>query len=454
MEATNLFDIQTVSSIDIVLPNEKFGTIYVIGQREELSEVLTEIKNNLLSGLDPRTSFYKYQFRVLEGLKDAGNEWNLICPIEDPSTASKMYVVGNASVSDLDLAISVIINESESQSREYFEEAIFKAAIGSPEEFRSAIDKVIMESLGDENRDSPFPNMGVLPFGGVMSGLAGMALGLDGDFLDFDLDGAEAEADCESGIAYNEAAIGMSKDALGHNEFHKLTAKDKKEALLKLPENATQNYIQKNPELLKIISETLSNLAAEEMRATMLTLLEQNPEILRKYLTVTSGLDSQYEIYIRPWNKDCRIHFKDCFYYCIYLKDGEGNERPVIFKNYPSYCIFTIYLLDRVQRKDDVSGLNIRSMKDVFCKVYSKIIDETEFNIKSNFDKMCYRSVGESGLRRKGRYDDYIKDINNTMSELVGVSNGIPFKVGNNRFIEINPDKIHIDSKLAEVKIC
>lgn len=449
MEATNLFGIQTVSSIDIELPNEKFGTIYVIGLRAELSEKLTEIKNSLLSGLDPRTSFYKYQFRILDVPKDSGSEWNLICPIEDPSTASKMYVVGDAPVSDLDLAISVIINESETQSRLYFEEAIVKAAIGSPEEFRSVIDKVILESLGDENRDSPYPNLGILPFGGVMSGLAGMALGLDGDFLD--LDGTEAEAD---GVAYNEAAIGLAKDSHDQSKFHKLTAKDKKEALLKLPENATQNYIKENPELLKIIAETLSNMAAEEMRVTLLTLFEQNPEILRKYLTVTSGLDSQYEIFVRPWSRACRADFKDRFHYCIYIKDPTGNERPVVFKNYPSYCIFTIYLLDRVQRKDEVCGLNIRSMKDVFCKVYSKIISETDSNIRNHFEKLGYRNVGNTGLRRKGRYDDYIKDINDTMSELLGVSNCIPFKVGNNRFIEINPEKIHIDPQLAEVKVC
>lgn len=452
MEATNLFDIQTVSSIDIEIPNEKFGTIYVIGQRAELSEKLTEIKNSLLSGLDPRTSFYKYRFRIIDVSKDSGCEWNLICPIEDPSTASKMYVVGDTPISDLDLAISVIINEAETQSRIFFEEAIVKAAIGSPEEFRSAIDKVILESLGDENRDSPFPNMGVLPFGGVMSGLAGMALGIDEDSIEFS--DTEAMADGESCIDCNVASIGVAKDSLGHNEFHKLTAKDKKEALLKLPENATQNYIKENPELLKIISETLSNLAAEEMRVTMLTLLEQDPELLRKYFAVTSGLDSQYEIFVRPWSRACRTHFKDRFHYCIYIKDSIGNERPVIFKNYPSYCIFTIYLLDRVQRKDDVCGLNIRSMKDVFCKVYSKIISETDSNIRNHFEKLGYRNVGNTGLRRKGRYDDYIKDINDTMSEILGVSNCIPFKVGNNRFIEINPEKIHIDPQLAEVKVC
>lgn len=452
MEATNLFDIRTVSSIDIKLPNEKFGTIYVIGQRTELSEKLTEIKDSLLSGLDPRTTFYKYQFRIIDISKDSEGEWNLICPIEDPSTASKMYVVGYAPISDLDLAISVIINESETQSRVYFEEAIFKAAIGSPEKFRSAIDKVILESLGDENQDSPYPNLGVLPFGGVMSGLAGMALGLDGDFLD--LDGTEAEAVGNSDIAYNEAAIGLAKESHGHDKFHKLTAKDKKEALLKLPENATQNYIKENPELLKIISETLSNMAAEEMKVTLLAMFEQDPETIRKYLTVISGLDSQYEIFVRPWSRACRAHFKDRFHYCIYIKDSTGNERPVIFKNYPSYCIFTIYLLDRVQRKDEVCGLNIRSMKDVFCKVYSKIISETDSNIRNHFEKLGYRNVGDTGLRRKGRYDDYIKDINDTMSEMLGVSNCIPFKVGNNRFIEINPEKIHIDPQLTEVKVC
>ena len=65
---------------------------------------------------------------------------------------------------------------------------------------------------------------------------------------------------------------------------------------------------------------------------------------------------------------------------------------------------------------------------------------------------MIHRPTNVKGIVRKGRFDDYIKDINDTMDELVGCPDSISLKVGHGQFLEIPQYKFEVDKNLPFFK--
>ncbi len=112
--------------------------------------------------------------------------------------------------------------------------------------------------------------------------------------------------------------------------------------------------------------------------------------------------------------------FKDQYRYCIYVKDFNGNEIPVKFKNTPSYCIFMMHILDRRKRGDQTTALSIRDNKEEFKRLFRCVMNEAYEQIDTFCEEMIHRRISDSSNLRKGRYDDYIKDINDTFDKMFG----------------------------------
>lgn len=107
-----------------------------------------------------------------------------------------------------------------------------------------------------------------------------------------------------------------------------------------------------------------------------------------------------------------------------------------------------MYVLDRFSRGMEATSLSFKENETEFKRLYSSIFN-AEYEQIDNFCKeMIHRPTTVKGIVRKGRYDDYIKDINDTMDELVGCPNSISLKVGHGQFLEIPPDQIEIDQNL------
>lgn len=452
MEQNDIFEIRIQSAIDIELPENSFGNIFILGQRCALSEKIAEIRTSIIDNLDKTATFYQYKVRVLETVND---DYNIICPIKDPISERKFYVVAKAESDELDFAVSAVINEAENRMRRFAEDALIAVAMEEPELFRAVVDKVIVDGHGDDNSKAGISPFGILPMGAVAGAALGMSLGID-DF-DFDMDSCESaaidtDANMEDGEPnMREAALGIVKGAQ-QAKFGKISAKLRKEAFSNLPKKLTVTFEKQNTRDYEIVQQTMAMFTATENLAILREIAKNYPEIFQKYYLTSISRASRYEIHVKPWKSLYRNDFKDRYRYCIYLRNAKGKECPVTFKNYPAYCIYMMYIIDRVQRGDEVTDLALKDLRKEFCSLYKTILSETESKISEFYDGMDYRKISESGKMRKGRYDDYIKDIHETLEKLVGDIDSIPLKVGHGRYLGVLPERIFIDEKLAEFK--
>lgn len=453
MQTDNIYEIHVQSSTDVKLPENSLGNIFIIGNRSALADKVSEVRTTIVDNLDKSSTFYHYKLRILDISSD---DCNIICPIQDPVGGRMFYVVAKADTDELDFAIPAVINVAETELRKFSEEALMMAAMEEPELFKSVVDRVIVDGYGDDNSGDGISPFGLMPMGGVAGAALGMALGID-DF-NFDLDECASSAiDSDTDFAQSEpnikeASLGIVKGGSQKPKIGKISEKQRKEAFSNLPKKLSNAFEKQNPESCEIVNQTIALWSATEQKALFSELAKEIPWLLQKLQMKATSAASRYEIYVRPWKSAYKNDFKDRYLYCIYLKNAKGKEKALTFKNYPAYCIYMMYIIDRVQRGEEVTDLTMKGLRNEFCELYKTIISETDKNINSFFDGLEYRFNEESGMRRKGRYDDYIKDIHYTLENLVGEIDSIPLKVGHGRYLGILPERIHIDEKLTKFK--
>lgn len=452
-QTDNIFDVHLQSEIDVTLPDNPFGNIFILGKRSALADKVSEIRSTIIDNLDKSATFYHYKLKVMEVASD---DYNIICPIKDPVGERVFYVVAKADVDELDFAIPAVINEAETNLRKFSEEALIMVAMEEPEIFKSVVDRVIVDGYGDDNSGDGISPFGLMPMGGIAGAALGMSLGLD-DF-DFDLDecassAIESDADfAQPDSDMREAALGIVKGGSLKRKIGVISEKKRKEAFSNLPKKITNAFEKQDPESYEIAQQSLALLTAAEQNALRREIAKEIPWLLQKMQMKAMSAASRYEIHVRPWKSTFRNDFKDRYLYCIYLKNAKGKETAVTFKNYPSYCIYMMYIIDRAQRGDDVTDLSLKGLRNEFCQLYKTIISETDDKIKKFYDGLEYRKVDGDDKKRKGRFDDYIKDIHETLENLIGEIDSIPFKVGHGRYLGILPERIHIDEKLTKFK--
>lgn len=450
MEPTKIFDIRTQSTIDIKLPENPYGTVFILGHRSALSDKIAELRTSVIGSIDGSATFYQYKLRVFEA---SSEDYNIVCPIKDPVGECVLYVVAKCEYDELDFAVSAVINDAEGQMRKFAEEAIVVSAMQDPELFMSVVDKVIVDGHGDDNSKDGISPFGMLPMGSFASAALGVCLSID--IFDDDIcccESVDADADMgEDAPVTHEAALGIVKGSC-KPKFSPISAKLKKQAFSNLPKRLTASFEKQNPQDYEIAKQTMAMFTPKENIVILEQMYRENPGIFQKYYATALSASSRYEIHVRPWKSAYRGDFKDRYLYCIYLKDAKGRECPVTFKNYPAYCIYMMYIIDRVQRGDDVTDLVMKNLRKEFCQLYKTILSETDQNISNFYDGMDYRKVEETGKMRKGRYDDYIKDIHNTLEKLVGEFDSIPLKVGHGRYLSVMPERIFIDDNLTKFK--
>lgn len=448
-----IFDVHLQSDVDIVLPDDTFGNIFILGNRSALADKISDIRSTIIDNLDTSATFYHYKLKVMEEVSD---DYNIICPIKGPVGDRVFYVVGQADVDELDFAIPAVINEAETNLRKFSEEALIMVAMEEPEIFKSVVDRVIVDGYGDDNSGDGISPFGLIPMGGIAGAALGLSLGLD-DF-DFDLDECQSSA-IESDADFvqpdsdlKEAALGIVKGGSIKRKIGVISDRQRKEAFSNLPRKITNAFEKQDPESYEIAQQSIALWTASEQNALLTEMAKDIPWLFQKMQMKAMSAASRYEIHVRPWKSTFRNDFKDRYLYCIYLKNAKGKETALSFKNYPSYCIYMMYIIDRAQRGDDVTDLSLKGLRTEFCQLYKTIISETDENIKKFYDGLEYRKIDGGDKKRKGRFDDYIKDIHETLENLIGAIDSIPFKVGHGRYLNVLPERIHIDEKLTKFK--
>ncbi|MBD5415470.1 MAG: hypothetical protein HDR46_04190 [Bacteroides sp.] len=367
----------------------------------------------------------------------------VLCPLFDISGGIRRYVVGYSEDSnDIADVVGRVVEETLKNQREYLEDIILAAAFNSPVAFNNSIDSIFGEK---SSKDIGSGKTTILPFD--ISGIPIVplaAFGIDAEF-DLDLDAAAGFDDISS-----DGNLDLSETSLKSVRYlntANISNKNKKEFLKHIPERVSERYIKKNPDCRKDLEVLIASVSHEDLQELVLELITRQKGATQIFDFSNLSAASEYELCVKKWNKSIK-GFDPKFNYCIFLKDGRGKEYPVKFQHHPAYCLYLMYVIDRAIRGNDASYLSIRENKEQYLRLYQTVFGIPYDEAEKKYLTFAYRLTKEGTISRKGRYDDYLKDIDDTITSIVGRADSIPLKLRDGGHLEILPDRIKIDENL------
>ena len=393
--------------------------------------------------------------------------YNIVCPVfnplydriefvtvfADPSpkpSASGDSISTDGSSSIVGAALAVV-DEAECLLRNAGRDALLLDAYSHPDEFVEAVNQVYdrpesLCSTSDDDSDEVgfFRNLGsALLF--HLSGNLNYSISLsrhdDAGFFPADISSEE---------------LSEKKSKKKKKDYHflrYLTAQQRKEMLLKIPDKMTASFEKQDPDTTRFVNEVADNLSADEMRAVLKLIYSRHKGIAQQTIYQITGGASNYELVIRPRGEKQPKYYRDKLWYFMYLKDSNGVETPLIFKHAPAYCIYIMHVIDRYRNRENTRVLDLRQHREEFIEVYEALFNEERAQIEHYYDELETRVNESTGKRRVGRYNDYIRDIHQTLERRLGTINSMPFKIGANQFLSLLPSKIQLPPTLANIKI-
>lgn len=415
--------------------------VYVIGGKVQLLNTIYKIEDRL------KGDGCKYEVAVHNSIGRTSMAdyigGDVICPLFDYGGKIRGYIVADSKESDLADIVEEAVKVAVKNHKEYLEDILLAAAFNSPVEFNHSVDSVFGEhSNKDSDKSSKF-----LPFDGdgfSLFPLGAAALGVDADF-DLNFDFADGIDDISTGesLDLSDSAV----EPVRYLNTSNISNKNKREFLKHIPEKVSERYIRKNPNCREDLEALIASVSHEDLQQLVLELITRQKGATQIFDFSNLSAASEYELYVRKWDKTIQ-GFDKKFHYCIFLKDGRGNEYPVKFQHHPAYCLYLMYIIDRAIRGNDASYLSVRENKDQYIRLCQTVFGDSYDEAKKKYLTFAYRLTKEGEVSRKGRYDDYLRDIDDTITALVGRADSIPLKLRDGGHIELLPERIEIDEEL------
>lgn len=367
---------------------------------------------------------------------------DIICPLFGVNNRERAYLISTVEGKDVPSVVRSVVEAAISSDREYLEEILIAAAFNNPTAFS---DSNTGKRAGNKGSAAAGVAGGLLRLP-VMS-LSACALGLC----------AGAGFDVVEGLADGnglDASAGDDPSAFlpGSQAGNTMSSMRKKLLLSKLPEKVSERFIKQNPARRKEIEALIASVSHQDLQEIVMELITRQKGALSIFDFERLSAASEYGICVRRRDKSCSSDFDPKFKYCLYLKDRQGREIPVKFQNHPAYCLYIMYVIDRAIRGEKATYLSIRQNKDEFIRLYQEIFGFSAEDAAHKYSTFSYRLNKEGTPTRKGRYDDYLKDIDQTIVSLVGRADSIPLKLRDGGHLEIKPERITIDEHLRSFK--
>lgn len=425
--------------------------IYLLGSREKIADKVAPIKDILVR------NNINFDIKILNpvGANNLSDylEGNIVIPLFDIDNRVRGYVIGDDNDFSLEDTILPAAKMALESQRKYLEDLLMAAAFNNPVEFNKSIDL----AFGEKPDSSETPQstnlskklLGLLPlliFQIPFNPLSGDYIGINGGGgLDLDGDGAEDLEPPSSGE--NIEFSGIWVDQRRFLNTSDMSNKNKREFLKHIPEKISERYIRKNPNCKKDLEALIASVSHEDLQQLFLKLVTRQKGATHIFDFSNLSAASEYEVHVRKWDKTIK-GFDHKFHYCMFLKDSSGQEYPLKFQHHPAYCLYMMYVIDRAKRGNDASYLSIRDNKDQFIRLYQTVFGDPYHEAERKYLTFSYRLTKEGAITRKGRYDDYLKDIDTTITSIVGKADSIPLKLRDGGHLELLPEKIKIDENL------
>lgn len=366
---------------------------------------------------------------------------NLLCPLYDIKNNVRSYLIADVENESIEAGVFSMLDAVARYSREYLEDILIAASFNKPTIFN---DEIVFKP--SDRNGSPLSALMGCVFSSAITPLCSTALGLD---LNVDLDSSSSLADGNSSDGFEINSLSADYSDTSADKY--MSSKRKKYLLSKLPEKVSERFIKKNPDCKKEIEAIIASVSHQDLQELVLELITRQKGAMEIFDFERLSAASEYKLCVKHWDKSIK-DFDQKFYYCLYLKDNSGKEIPVHFQNHPAYCLYIMYVIDRSVRGENASYLSIRENKDEFIRLYQVLFGYPKAEAENKYRTFAYRINKEGVPTRKGRYDDYLKDIDETIVSLVGRADSIPLKLRDGGHLEIKPSRIELDQHLRSFK--
>lgn len=413
------FNIRAVATDGLPAGLLKPGRLSLLGAPEEFDGHAHKFYMDILNSIDISKTFYRYDINVeKDGAETAAIlDANIALPFTNMVNGVTELFIATAPADQLGIAAAELIREVEKLTEASTEELLSLYSIADPEGFR----KLLIDLGRREEEDRRRRNAGNISFRGKK-------------FIQ----------PTESKICEDTAP---PEPKAREESTKKISDKEIRDAYDSLPDRYSTLYEKRNPEAARILWQSLDMVDHRALVGLLFEAAKTDRNLLRKLQKAKETMASRLAIKVRRWSSDQKQYFKDNYRYCLYIADASGKELPVRFRSNPSYCLFMMYVLDRKMRGPAATGLSFKENREEFRRLYRTLFNEYE-KLDSICGEMLHRTVSPGGALRKGRLDDYIKDINDTMDGLLGSPDSISVKVGHGRYLEIPGSHIDLDPTL------
>lgn len=409
-----LYDVREVDLED-VSEELKYGKITILGKDEDFGRYAHKTYQDFLQGIDIKDTVLRFDLRISDEYPGIVEEFgcNIVSSYPDLFNGRSGLIVATAPPEEFGLAAVAVAKEIERRMKQTSEAMIALAALGARSDYHEAV-----EMLFDRLQKERYHYGSSISFYG--RGPRGTA------------------------------HIIPPRGKESRRDFNKLSDQAIRDVYHDLPSRYSDLYEKRNQEAIEIVRHSLEAIDQKSLVELLFEVAKKDRNFFRKLDDARQSITAKYRISVRKWSSDQIKDFKDQYRYCIYVKDYRGNEIPVKFKNTPSYCIFMMHVLDRRKRGDQTTALSFIDNKEEFKRLYRSVMNETYEQIDSFCEEMIHRKMSNSGNLRKGRYDDYIKDINDTFDQMLGQPDSLALKIGHGQFLNIPPSNIKIDDDMPD----
>lgn len=203
--------------------------------------------------------------------------------------------------------------------------------------------------------------------------------------------------------------------------------------------------------LSKVFNTLMQHPKEDIVMALIESMSKQNPdkqkEILDKVLGNGTKWKNKVSIEVIKRGEEQRQNRDSYFYYVLFRNLRNNQSRLVKFTNHASAAIYVMYLIDRVQRRDNCTPIDVLKNLDTLERIYIKMF-ETDEKIKG---LKTIKILNDKGLlgNEKLRLSQYYSDINKTINEnLCDWDFVFPYRCAIDSYVSLTPDWIFIPKDL------
>lgn len=400
------------------------GKVYVLATRpDSFADAVKTATKHFKNLMDKEGLIYHYDVCLVKDYNSVSTSGvlydaiqrgvNIILPITTPNILDKQYVVAKSEPALLDMFIPSMVLLAENRTKEAIEKALMNLAIQESESCSKLFGEVFLN------------NQLLDLFGDLVGGLLG---GMGG--------GAMAMAPTRGFIEAIPSYISHKKSREIMSRFVKnCKFINKAEKMNNLSDSQLKKLQKAKSEVDYVFSlfspNVYSKFALQFMKKKDISLAFDNC-INRDKIATNSKIKVSIEC-AKP-EIDAKIDpkiakkLKTNGKFRVYLSNGEKTVQ-VKFGRTASCIVYIMYLLDRMQRGDDVDTLKISNNEKLFCELYGCVYNKSE--AKETFTKLETRL--EDGTVKRSRLTDCYLDIRKALDESVAElgESSLPFYIPN-----------------------